>query len=156
MATVTVYNSQQDLLIQPDEVERLVQALLFYKKISCEEIVLHFVSIDAIALLHEEHFGDPSETDCITFPMDSPDETPCLLLGEIFVCPKMAIMQGGELGIDPYEESTLYIVHGFLHLLGFGDIEEGERMVMRYEEERAMKYLRDQNLFLRYTEPVRA
>ena len=25
---------------------------------------------------------------------------------------------------DPYEEITLYITHGFLHLLGFDDIEE--------------------------------
>lgn len=156
MTTVTFYNSQEDLTIQPEGVERLVQAILAFKEISCEEIILHFVTIEAISSLHADHFNDPSETDCITFPMDSPTDKPCLLLGELFVCPKMAIIQGNELGIDPYEECTLYIVHGILHLLGYDDIEEEDQKVMRHHEKRVMEYLKNQNLFLRYNASLRA
>jgi len=33
---------------------------------------------------------------------------------------------------------SLYLIHGWLHLLGFDDIEEEDRKIMRREESRVM------------------
>ena len=42
---------------------------------------------------------------------------------------------------DPYGEVTLYIVHGFLHLLGYDDIEESDEKEMRSEEKNCIVHL---------------
>ncbi len=99
------------------------------KKISTQEVAIYFVGTRKITQLHAEHFNDPTPTDCITFPFDDQ------LLGEIFVCPKAALDYNPK---KPYEETTLYIIHGLLHLLGYDDIDSKKRARMRREEKRLM------------------
>ena len=109
-------------------------AVLDLKKIQCEEVSLYFVTERAICQLHRQFFDDPSPTDCITFPIDQ--ET----LGEIFVCPKVAICYASEMQIDPYEEVALYIIHGLLHLIGYDDLTPPERRIMRKNEKKCMAH----------------
>ena len=99
------------------------------KKIDNQEVVIYFVGIRKITQLHADHFQDPTPTDCITFPLNED------ILGEIFVCPKAALDYNPK---HPYEETTLYIIHGLLHLLGYDDIDTKERGRMRREEKRLM------------------
>ena len=83
-----------------------------------------------ISLLHKEFFDDPSPTDCITFPVDSE------YLGDIFVCPRVAEEYCPK---EPYVETSLYIIHAILHLLGYDDIEDSTRKVMHKEQNRLLK-----------------
>ena len=99
------------------------------KKVATQEVAIYFVGIRKITQLHAEHFQDPTPTDCITFPLNEQ------LLGEIFVCPKAAMNYNPK---HPYEETTLYIIHGLLHLLGYDDIDRKKRARMRREEKRLM------------------
>ncbi len=119
-------------------------------KISSDEVILHLVNKKTICEIHQIYFNDPSPTDCISFPIDPPKmkRSGPTILGEIFVCPKVAIEYGKEHQIDPYEETTRFIVHGLLHLLGFDDIIPEERKRMRTKENRCMKLLMDQGLFI--------
>ena len=119
---VHIFQKQRALPIASASVEAAVLFLLKAKKVSCQEIALHFVSKKKIAELHGEYFDDPTPTDCISFPID-----PAFSLGEVFICPEVAKEYAKEHGLDPYEETTLYLVHGILHLLGYDDIEEKER-----------------------------
>ena len=70
------------------------------------------------------------------------------ILGEIFVCPKTAIEYAVQYKKNPYEEVTLYIVHGLLHLLGYDDIEKNARNLMRKAERKHMKALTQKGLIL--------
>ena len=108
---------------------------------------LFFVSEEQICALHDEHFNDPSPTDCMTFPMDPPGPD-CEMLGTVFVCPQTAINYANQHGTDPYEECTLYIVHGLLHLLGLRDKTESEQQEMRQAESLYMDRLRQHHLIL--------
>lgn len=101
--------------------------------------------------MHKDFFQDSSPTDCISFPYDDSaeeDDQSYCFLGEVFVCPATAIEYVEKKGINVYEEVMLYIVHGLLHLLGFDDLEKSDRRKMRYQEKRAMEYLKGRNLMI--------
>lgn len=139
---ITVLNHQKDLFINKSSVRALVVETLRFLKISYSEVAIYFVSEDEIKKLHEEFFDDPTTTDCISFPMDEE------ILGEVFVCPKTAIEYAKKRDLDPYEETTLYIIHGLLHLIGYDDLEEKERRVMRKKEKSCMHHLYSQKKIL--------
>lgn len=111
---------------------------------------MHLVDEDKIRRLHKKHFDDPSITDCITLPIDEPGPD-CEILGEIFVCPKTAISYAKAHGLDPHTECTLYIVHGFLHLIGYDDIDDDDEEIMRKKEKELMNHLSKHNLILTKT-----
>lgn len=119
----------------------LVRGLLRFLKKSPEELSLYFVTEETICSLHQEFFDDPTSTDCISFPMDD------TYLGEVFVCPKVASEYAKKHQTSPYNELVLYIVHGILHLIGFDDIEQEDRLKMRQMEEHCFTYLKSQPEF---------
>ena len=141
---IEIYQKQRKLPIASASVEAAVLFLLKAKRVACQEIALHFVSKKAIAALHKEYFNDPTPTDCISFPLD-----PQFCLGEVFICPEVALAYAKEHQLDPYEETTLYLVHGFLHLLGYDDIEASDRRRMKKEEARCLNLLKAQKLLLK-------
>lgn len=122
---------------------KAISFLLKELKISTDEIILHFVSEKKITLLHKKFFNDPSLTDCITFPMDSPqrNKKSFHLLGEAFICPKTAIEYSKRFRIDPLEELHRYIVHCILHLIGYDDIQVNQRARMKRKERTYLKKL---------------
>lgn len=141
---ITTYNTQKDLPLSLKSVREHFPLLLQRLHVKTDEIILHFVTERKICRLHEDFFADPSSTDCISFPMDPSEsytEESHHILGEIFVCPKVAIAYAQEKGLDPYEETTLYIVHGLLHLLGYDDLDPESRKTMRRMEKKCLRLL---------------
>lgn len=150
---VHVEDRQSDLPLSVQAIKAIVSTVLAFEGHHCDEVSIYIVSTQEICELHEQVFDDPSPTDCISFPMDGIDGndilgSPCVL-GEVVVCPKTAIEYAEAHRGDPYQEVTLYIVHGLLHLLGYDDIASHDRIVMRAAEQRHMTHLRELNLLLR-------
>jgi probable rRNA maturation factor len=73
---------------------------------------IHFVLIDraAMARVHGDFLGEPTETDVITFPY-----------GEILICPAVARDRAAEFNLEVEQEILLYALHGLLHLAGYDD-----------------------------------
>jgi probable rRNA maturation factor len=143
---VDVDNRQTDLTIALNQVSPLVQAVLAAEKVVCDEVSIHFVSEEEISDLHQQFFNDPKPTDCISFPLEA--NSSYRLLGDVFVCPKVAINYASKHGLDSYQELTLYVIHGLLHLVGYDDIKSEDRKKMRAAERRLMKKMNDLNLWL--------
>jgi probable rRNA maturation factor len=86
--------------------------------------------------LHVQWMDEPGPTDVLSFPMDElrpgteDDPTPAGLLGDIVVCPQVAIAQAETAGHSPLEEMLLLTTHGILHLLGFDHAEPEEEREM--------------------------
>jgi probable rRNA maturation factor len=81
-----------------------------------------FVPPEEIRELKAEHLGVDEATDVLSFPIDGRDELPPGLpreLGDVVVCPQVT----GEAWRKP-------LVHGLLHLLGYG---HGSEMEAREE-----------------------
>lgn len=147
---VCVFNTGSKLPISIESVKALVAEVISYEGQSCQEISIHFVSIPEICDLHDQYFNDPSPTDCISFPLDEDEDEQeeYRMLGDVFVCPEVAIEYGASHQIDPYEETSLYVVHGILHLFGYDDIEESDEVKMRAAETRHMLHLKAGNLLI--------
>lgn len=145
---------QADLPLAMESVRVAALAFLSEEGLSCDELSISFVPQEEISALHETHFGDPSPTDCLSFPIDSEAEGGYRLLGDLVICPRAALDYVAKEGGNPYREVTLYLIHGLLHLIGYGDLEEGERVLMRGAEERHLAHLTSADLLLKPPEGV--
>lgn len=122
------------------EIERLIRALDKAGAFDAPpgELSIAFVDKEYIAQLHDQFMGDPTPTDVITFPPD-PDIDQA---GEVIVCPQVAREYAKKENLDFSHELSLYIIHGYLHLCGFDDIEEADRALMRRAEQQALEIAR--------------
>ncbi len=115
------------------------------------ELSLVFLTDPALARIHADFMGDPSATDVITFEGD----LAAGLAGEICVSADTAMRYVGGPGLSGPRlaatsalhaafstELTLYVVHGWLHLAGYDDLQPAKKRRMRAAEARAMKLLR--------------
>lgn len=140
---IQAYNHQNDLPVSSQSVRALVEGILKLERSQHTEATVYFVSVKEICKLHDDFFGDPKQTDCISFPLDDQH------LGEIFVCAKTAVEYAEKRNLLPYEELSLYVIHGILHCLGFDDLEPVARRVMRKKEKRCMDFIRTQDLVIK-------
>lgn len=138
---INLYNSQRDLPLSIPTLKKAISFLLQELKISTDEIIIHFVSEIKIKRIHKTFFNDPTSTDCITFPIDSHQEKrdSYHVLGEAFICPKIAIECSKRYRIAPLEELYRYIVHCVLHLIGYEDTQAADRARMKRKERLCLK-----------------
>jgi probable rRNA maturation factor len=100
------------------------------------ELAIVLVDEGAMEQLHVQWMDEPGPTDVLSFPMDelrpgTEDEpTPAGLLGDIVLCPQVAIAQAETAGHSPLDEMLLLTAHGILHLLGFDHAEPHEEREM--------------------------
>ncbi|MCB1114273.1 MAG: rRNA maturation RNase YbeY [Chlamydiia bacterium] len=137
---IHLVNQQKDLKLDRILWRKAIKEVAALQNETFEEVTLHFVTQDAICQLHDDYFNDPSPTDCISFPIDGPDE-PHRILGDVFICPKTAIDYTHKNGGDPEREALLYGIHGMLHLFGYDDMTPEERQKMRRYEKKHLKNL---------------
>jgi len=99
---------------------------------------LAIVLVDEAAMeqLHVQWMDEPGPTDVLSFPMDElrpgteEEITPAGLLGDIVLCPQVAIEQAKTAGHSTQDELQLLTAHGILHLLGFDHAEPDEEKEM--------------------------
>ncbi len=140
---IVIHQQQKDLRIPTKSFRQSLSAFLDHKKVLCSTVIIHYVSKQRIAALHGTLFDDPTPTDCISLPIDSKDDDSAFsVLGEVFVCPKVAIEYSALHKKDPLAETFLYSIHGLLHLLGYDDIQPADRKVMRREEKKGMAFFK--------------
>ncbi|MGE3193658.1 MAG: rRNA maturation RNase YbeY [Microbacteriaceae bacterium] len=100
------------------------------------DLAILMVDEAAMEQLHVQWMDEPGPTDVLSFPMDelrpgSEDEiTPAGLLGDIVLCPQVAIAQAESAGHTPLDEMLLLTAHGILHLLGFDHAEPDDEKEM--------------------------
>lgn len=109
------------------------------------EVSLLFVDEEAMGQLNEQFLGKSGPTDVLSFPIEeepgptgrSPDfggtgpgtsaeEGGLTLLGDVVICPVVAVRNAGEHGVPVDDEIALLVVHGLLHLLGMDHEEDAE------------------------------
>lgn len=126
-----------------------MEAFVHAAQIHCDEVSLHFVTVAEITELHRQYFNDPTPTDCISFPMDDPEDIGYRVLGDVFVCPEVARQYVKAHGGDVYRETSLYVIHSLLHLMGYDDIDEEDQRQMRDLEHHYLTLITDQDALLK-------
>lgn len=132
-----VNNLCPELEFDETQIERLIRVLDRDGAFDAPagELSVAFVDKAYIAQLHDQFMGDPTPTDVITFPGD-PDLDQA---GEVIVCPQVAREYSLKENLIFSDELALYLIHGYLHLCGFDDIEERDRTLMRRAEQQALE-----------------
>ncbi|NBO23860.1 MAG: hypothetical protein EBU93_01265, partial [Chlamydiae bacterium] len=69
MTQISIFNQQKDLKIPSKDVKNLFNTLISFKKLSIQELEVHFITDKAMKARHQEIFSDPTSTDCITCPI---------------------------------------------------------------------------------------
>lgn len=141
MKTTSLEISQRHkLLVSPEEATAaLFDTMLQSGKfpIGRGELSIAFVDDATIARIHADFMGDPTPTDVITFPADPSMES----AGEIIVSVDHARERALELDEPFSRELSLYLIHGWLHLAGYDDRTEEDRVKMRVAEQEALALL---------------
>ena len=89
------------------------------------ELSILLVTSDVMSELHVQWMDEPGPTDVLSFPMDElrpgsdAEPTPPGLLGDVVLCPEVAVDQARRAGHSTAEELLLLTTHGILHLLGY-------------------------------------
>jgi len=102
------------------------------------ELSVLVVDTEYMASLNQRWMGEGGPTDVLAFPMDEletarrpddPEPGPSLL-GDVVLCPAVAVRQAAAAGHSFEDELHLLTAHGILHLLGYdhGDAEEEREM----------------------------
>jgi probable rRNA maturation factor len=119
------------------------------------ELSILFVERDVISEMNLLHMGKVGPTDVLAFPIDAvvtdtaagpggvskgpdrappdPDDSP-LLLGDVIVCPSVAVEQAPTHAGSLDDEIALLVTHGILHVLGYDHAEVQERQRMQSRE----------------------
>ena len=120
------------------------------------ELSLFFVSVHDMAELNLEHMGEDGPTDVLSFPIDGgevleiingptgttrgPDRPPVdrgdmpLLLGDIVLCPEVAVQQAPLHAGTIDDEFALLVIHGILHILGWDHDTSDKTAAMQLRE----------------------
>lgn len=109
------------------------------------ELSVLIVDVPHMAALNERWMGETGPTDVLAFPMDElseagrpgvapadvdePDDEPTIL-GDIVLCPAVAISQAAAAGHSFEEELHMLTTHGILHLLGYDHMEPADEREM--------------------------
>ncbi|MDR0908007.1 MAG: rRNA maturation RNase YbeY [Rikenellaceae bacterium] len=93
-----------------------------------------FCSPERHLAINRQFLGHDYYTDVITF--DYSDLTGRRVVsGDVFIDPATVADNALQLGIDPVIEMRRVLVHGLLHLCGYGDKTADEERVMRGKED---------------------
>jgi probable rRNA maturation factor len=118
-------------LLSDDATRRAVEAALAHGGRPGVDLSVAFVDDASIAELHGEWLGDEAPTDVLSFDLGEEHGGP---VGELYVSAERAGAEAALRGLDPVRELALYVVHGTLHLCGFGDRAPADRRRMRAAE----------------------
>ncbi len=132
---------EQDLDVDVDDLCSLARHVLDDRGVPATmEVTLLLVDEPTMTELNSTHMGAEGPTDVLAFPIDDPaeapgdpdgdDEVPQAILGDVVLCPAVAVAQASELGRQGRDELRLLTVHGLLHLLGMDHAEPGEEREM--------------------------
>jgi probable rRNA maturation factor len=130
-------NNESGADVDEGALQRLATFALDHLHVHADaDLAILMVDEAAMEQLHVQWMDEPGPTDVLSFPMDelrpgSEDEiTPAGLLGDIVLCPQVAIAQAAEAGHGAMDEMLLLTAHGILHLLGFDHAEPEDEKEM--------------------------
>ncbi len=167
-ATVFGVDEQRDVTVDVARFVKLAQLVLAEERVDARygtdvEMSLMFVDEQTIAELNERYLAGEGPTDVLAFPIDEemppggrqPDEggrgpgapadpgEPPTLLGDVVICPTVAVRQASEHHVTPDDEVALLVVHGVLHLLDYDHAEPDDAAVMQRREQELLAAFRD-------------
>jgi probable rRNA maturation factor len=127
----------EDLEYSPPEPQKLrdwISRVLHNQNCRLENLSFIFCSDNYLHQLNVDYLKHDDLTDVITFPYQAPPKVE----GDIFISVERVRENAGIFGVAFEEELHRVMIHGVLHLCGFGDKTPEEINEMRLKEDEAL------------------
>lgn len=145
---ISISNLQKKIPLQTDQIKKVVQRILKFKRLDQACISVVFVSSQKIRALNKKYLNRTYATDVLAFNLSdencnssTPDGEGEDLMGDIVISTDAVRQNVKKFKTEPAYELVLYVVHGILHLLGYDDHSAKDTREMRAEEQVIMNYL---------------
>ena len=143
MSRVEIINRTEESFLPKRKIQKIVDLVLKEEgKEFPGVLVVAAVDREEIRNLKKRFFGQDHYTDVISFLYGFSDKDG--IWGEIVICPAVAKEEARTRGVRDEEEMSIVLIHGLLHLLGYGDEEPQERQVMEERQEALYQLLREE------------
>ena len=140
MNAITVYNDfDPDFLYSKEKIEKIILKVFSELTYSNIKLSIIFTKRDFLSKMKNEYFNVDQYTDVIAFNFSEDKEN---FEGEIYIS-IMDVKENAKLFAQSFEnEFKRVIIHGALHLIGYNDIEDKDKLIMQTMEN---KYLQELN-----------
>lgn len=133
---------QQDCDFELENEEKISNWILetFKKEGVSKKIIMSIIfnSDEALLEMNKQFLDHDYYTDIITFPIE---ETETELEAELYISIDRVKENAEDIGVSFENELHRVIIHGTLHLCGFGDKTESEEKLMRQKEDEYLAVL---------------
>ena len=133
-AEIRIFNSSSLRFLPKKKVTEAVKRVLKEENINTASINIIFLDDNEIRKMNNKFLRHDYPTDVISFNFDE-DE----LAGEIYIGAETAKRQANEYNVSLTNEIKRLSVHGALHLIGYDDASDEERLKMRELENKYIK-----------------
>lgn len=110
-----------------------IKACIAHEKLQAGDITYIFCSREKHLEINRTYLGHDYATDVITF--DYSDLPAGIVSGDIFIDPQTVAENAAQYGATAAQEMRRVLVHGVLHLCGYGDKTPSEQKTMRAKED---------------------
>ncbi len=125
-------DSLSELLVDPLIYFPWIKQVIQKENYQTGDIFYHFCSDDFLLNINREYLQHAYLTDIITFPLSTRPE---IISAEIFISIDR-VFENSSILKTPFErEFARVLVHGVLHLMGYDDHSDAEKLEMRAKED---------------------
>ncbi len=122
-----------------DSIRNWVTAALTVETQQACELTVRFAGENEMAALNHRYRNKTGATNVLSFPAPAtPPEMPLRLLGDIVICPVVALRESRSQQKTMRAHMAHLTIHGTLHLLGFDHIQQAEADIMENLERRIL------------------
>ena len=152
---LTFANLQRAKTINRQLLRKITETALAELGVTDWNLTFYLVGAKKMAGINEGHMHHEGPTDVITFDYceHAIRNTQNALVGEVFICPDVAVTQAREFRTTWQSEIVRYIVHSLLHLCGHDDLKPAARREMKRHENRLVRKLAHQFDFAQVSRP---
>ena len=118
--------------IDSSQLREKVKVLIQAESKTVGELNYVFCDDDYLHQINEEFLHHDTLTDIITF---NRSQSAKVISGEIYISLERVLENAAELGQSFYQELTRVVIHGVLHLVGYDDKTDAQKIIMRGKED---------------------
>ena len=137
-ASLIIEQAHPALHVDESPLRQLIQHVLTEEGRPLGSLNVILAGHEAVLALNREYLDHDYLTDVLSFPLGSENG---VVEGEVYVDLDTAQERHAEFGASFEEEVQRYVLHGLLHLIGYGDATPEERAQIRALEDRYLQAL---------------
>ena len=141
---IELNDAQERVEVDPKRLRAIADDVLRMEGVVAAEVSVALIDGETMRRLNNEHLGHDYDTVVLSFLLDcdgpeepaagAPRGTGKTIDGEVLISTDVAAKVAGEFGWGVEDEVALYLVHGLLHLVGYDDLTDDEKPIMRRRE----------------------